>query len=401
MRQYADEETKGKIDLAREKGVPLANVNFKIKEKSFDGVHYKLQLREEIAKDLIERIREKVTEVDPSPETGVANTVVPYFDINFFNLYDLFLKEDGKQSSSHDTYHGSEIQINTKPTNDSPQSVATPATPLREMIRNLAAPLHQFNQEDPALNPIGIKSKSAMVIGNKSDSQPEKKSNIPDNFIDQDLKSASSSPNNKSPTHDLDSPPKDKILLEEKQTHPEKIDSDKNIRIRKSSKDGHSLTLGPHELRAHGSSDDIPRRSSLRHSFTTFETNRNSKELAKEANRPKINLPKMLVRIQSSEDVGCDNDDQEAETMSMLEKRSFVSSLRPPPTVRSGLHITVGSLGLLFAMSKNLQRKTRFESVKPFDQNLPLIKKIFGLPDVVSSILEYKNQSLSKLGIST
>lgn len=99
-RPYADDETREKIDIAREKGIPLASVNFRIKEKSFDGVHFKLSLREEIAKDLIERIREKVIEIDPSLETGVANTLVPYFDINFYNFYDLFLKEPEELSIS-------------------------------------------------------------------------------------------------------------------------------------------------------------------------------------------------------------------------------------------------------------------------------------------------------------
>lgn len=340
-----------------------------------------------------------MTEIDPSLETGVANTLVPYFDINFYNFYDLFLKEPEELSISKEVQPHESLAIDCselKPVHSSPKSVQTPATPIKEVIKTVATSLKQ-NYELLAESHQGMKAKSEMVIGNKDETRKDK-AMIPDNLIDNELASNSLSPNNQSPTQGLDSPPQIPDNRLENQKNKDDFPDVHILRKEKSEMTTGSKTIGPYEVRNSGSFEEIPRRNSNRKSVTTYEDYRKSKEFLKESNRPKVNLPKMLVRIPSKEDFGEDHEVQEIDAISNVDKKSFVSSLRPPPSVRSGLHITVGSLALLFAMSKNLQKKVKFSTIQPFDQNLPLIKKIYGLPEVKDSVLEFKTQSLSKLG---
>lgn len=348
-----------------------------------------------------------MTDIDPSTETGVANTVVPYFDINFFNFHELFLQDSDKEPLQKQA----EARLVEKPTQNSPKSIATP---VREMIQALAAP---FNLQEVGMqsqkDPFGVKAKSEMVIGKQQESI--KRPDIPEDFIDRDMLSSSpSAKNHQSPTHPLDSPeredekPKDleevptiqNVASQGKRKFSENEPPGLSLRKEKSSIEGNKRPMHQTFIeRGSACHEDLGRRNSGKKSFTTFESMRSFREDAKEAFRPKVNLPKMLVRIQSSEDVvdtlpeGFD-----PENCSTDLKSSLLGSFRPPPSVRSGLHITVGNLALIFALTKNMQKKDRFTSVKPFDERISLLKKIFGLHDVSGSILEVKNQSLSKLG---
>jgi hypothetical protein len=68
------------------------------------------------------------------------------------------------------------------------------------------------------------------------------------------------------------------------------------------------------------------------------------------------------------------------------------------PKHKPGLNITTNSLGLLFRLTKNLEKRLKLNDHGEFDRSLAFLKEIFGLHMVQNSVKEIKNQSLSKLG---
>ena len=372
--------------MAREKGISLASVTFRVKEKSFEGAPFSLQLKEEIAKDLVERIRERVIEIDPSTETGVANTVVPYFDINFFNFYELFIKGNDF-SPSQETFKGS--LIDTKYHDTTPKSIPTP---VKKLIISLAEPFTFSSMEN------NINSKSMQVIS--SATLPKKRRVVPDDFINLQSENKTISSVDQSPTHDLDSP----TGHEHNQPNEIKeIGGEANLlllRKEKSSIEGMANKVEDEEFPNNGGAfqEQIRKRVCSKRSFTMAEDSQILKEMEKESARPKVNLPKMLVRLRRSSDNIQDVDIREDFDNESIDRRSIVSAFRPPQSVKSALHITVGSLALLFRLDKAMQRRQKFKSTQQFDQKLEIMKNIYGLKTVENSILEIKNQSISKLG---
>lgn len=268
------------------------------------------------------------------------------------------------------------------------------ATPVRELIVSLATPFKMPPIDQTSEYLEGMKTKSMQVVAKNPDLI--NRSNIPENFIQKDMANGSPSPNNQSPAHDLDSPPQKK---EGDGETSKQVPSKPDIpplplkRTENTSVEGNKPNSTRFsEERFSGSMQDIIKRTAHRKSFTTMTQKLHFQDIVDKVMKPKINLPKMLVKIQSSEDV------TERDERPVSERHSVTTSLRPLPTVRSGLHITVGNIALLFRLTKNMQKKEKFESVEPFNKNLSLMKKIFGLHDVAKSILEFKNTSLSKLG---
>ena len=88
-------ESLEKVEYCKDKGVALASMIFKISEKDFVGKSLTLEDKELFAKRLVLRIQEKVNNSVNFEETKI-NTVIPYFDIEYLNIYDHFLKEDNE-----------------------------------------------------------------------------------------------------------------------------------------------------------------------------------------------------------------------------------------------------------------------------------------------------------------
>ena len=88
-----DLKTKFKIEECKEKSIALASVSFRMMAVDFVGNKFDLVAQEQVAKSLVYTIRDKVVS---RKTVGVqsVNTIVPYFDIEFFAIYDVFLKED-------------------------------------------------------------------------------------------------------------------------------------------------------------------------------------------------------------------------------------------------------------------------------------------------------------------
>lgn len=360
---------------------------------------YKLNLREQIAKDLIERIRERVTDLNPSTETGVANTVVPNFDINYFNFYENFVKHsDSDQAEDDSPIEGHTKEKEAHPGNEISKSV-------KDMIVKLAEP---FTSIPAAFSEGNIRVVQGM--------EQQVKATLPLPELDMMKEEAGDSPSLKhmSPTHDmLEEKDREEFMdkpvdqLKSPQDSPDAFEHRSEIEIKEKRPDAQEVLKKPAE-----SYRDLKKEAELRGPLdfsslkeirkrhlgvraTISDPEHAMREAMKMTSKPKIQLPKMLVRLQSTEDMG--QDEMEKMSIERRSKHSCTTFIRPPQSVKSGLHFTTNNIGVMFRLNKIMGKYDKFQGVEIIDLHIGKLKKVFGLHHVKKSVLEIKNQSLSNL----
>lgn len=287
-------ESLEKVEYCKDKGVALASMIFKISEKDFVGKSLTLEDKELFAKRLVLRIQEKVNNSVNFEETKI-NTVIPYFDIEYLNIYDHFLKEDN------------ELEKN-----------------LRKMTEELIEPeglsetKSLTNNEDKMGELSKLILNHSFIESNSSETQNKKKLTM--SFDPSSTKNRGS------------------------------FGSSEN----KSSEDW-KMVHDPEEGFTSKTYDDM---------YTQ--------------------MPRMIARSDL-------NETNESKTsVFTLNQKSLSHKL--------GHNITTNSPGVLFRLSKNLEKRQKLRTHEDFDKSIHLIKELLGLRRVINSITEISNQSLSKLG---
>jgi DNA-binding transcriptional MerR regulator len=395
IRPYSDDKTRQKIDELREKGLSLASIILRIKNKSFDGMHYKLSLREQIAKDLIERIRERVTDLDPSTETGVANTVVPNFDINYFNFYDHFIKSPPEDDS---------------PLEGRKEKSSNTSNEISKSVKNFIVSLAQPFRLAPMISEGNVR------VGLNEEKPMATKLMLHEDMMKADIED---SPDLKhaSPTDHADQMDIENMMNKnvDQLTSPEDSPTDVHyqIRINQHTELNNQIKVNQHiELKAEPHKQEKkPEKDPLEFSslreirkrhlgarYTISDPEHAMQEALKASFlKPKVQLPKMLIRLRSNEDISLNEADTERLSLDKRRKLSCTTFIKPPQSVKSGLHFTTNSIGILFRLNKTMGKHKKLANINEIDIHINRLKKVFGLHQVQTSLLEIKNQSLSNL----
>lgn len=358
----------------------------KIRNRSFDGDPYNTETREKIAKILIEGIRERVIDSKPSLETGVARTVIPNYDINYFNFYESFVKNGKKEHPPKSPYYVGvtrsltyldqlkEIQENHDSLEMHYEKTAQSNSNIKKQKKSIFSKEKEFQPQEDTRLLYGFKTIEAP--GSTSESQAGS------NKIH--LSKPTLMPISETKTFKSDKDMKTQVLIQEPAS-PFRLNLSK---IRKDKLDDTHQFYSTRRMR-HGITIADPE-----HALQEIS---DMLEMEKEATRPKVKLPKMLIKIRSNEDVAktLDEDDEVSTSLNAL---GIITHFRPPPTVKSGLHFTTNNIGVLFRITKTMGKHKKFESTELIDKNLDTLKKIFGLHSVKWTVREITNQSLSRLG---
>ncbi len=289
-----NEQTLEKIEYCRNKGVALASMIFRIVEKNFAGLPYKLEEIEILAKRLVLRLHDKVDERFAFPAPKV-NTVVPYFDIEYFNIYEHFIKQDGEYRKEQERRWQEMAQKEVE--NLEPQ----PPKPKRGSNLSDLILSGKVEQELEVVQRRG----SNLAEKKLSQAVPEQKQRLSFHSAEEN-----SSEGNKTPNPDLSAQTYDNVIS---------------------------------------------------------------------------HMPRIISKKEETE--------AEKTVQEKSRSQSLIAKHKP------GLNITTNSLGLLFRLTKNLEKRVKLKDHVEFDRSLAFLKDIFGLNTVNHSVMEINNQSLSKLGL--
>jgi hypothetical protein len=291
-RKNIKEQTLEKIEYCRNKGVALASIIFKIVDKNFADVPLELEDKEILAKRLVLRLHDKVDERFAFAAPKV-NTVVPFFDIEYFNIFEHFIKEDSEYRKEQERRWQDMV---------------------KKEVESLEPKEHKLKQGSNLSDLIlrGKVEEELKVVQRRGSINAEKK-----------LSQAAPEQNRRLSSHSA----------EDNKTE-----------------DTTTQNLSDHTY------DDV-----ISH------------------------MPKIISK----------KEETEAEKIVQAKGRSQSLITKHKP----GLNITTNSLGLLFRLTKNLEKRVKLRDHSEFDRSLDFLKEIFGLSIVHNSVMEIKNQSLSKLGI--
>lgn len=364
-RPFTDESIKIKINECKEKGIALASVVFKIKEKSFSGDQYSLGDREGIAKLMVQRLHEKVLASKAFPQP-VAITSVPYFDIDYFAVNDVFLKAVAEAGGEAEKVFGLLPPERRK--------TATLKVPNLDVIREehdtLSPNVEEGDTNSPGLGPTGKPR-----IGLHQEFKPSTKT---DEIEEVKL-------------HDIDEKTEEK-----KENKPSSADQEIQ-------EEGWKMV----------NSEDSSRRGTLLQEMAS--------PFVGTPGPGKIAVPRMLVRHNSNDNIGSESNSEIGKKIrkssfgtidspaSNLSNRSmplanipgspFSAGLTPRDTsIKPALAITTTTIGLLYRLTSKLQKRELMKNLEEFNKNMPLLKSIYGLHAVQGTTLDIKNQCLSKLG---
>lgn len=90
---YSDADIKDRVEECRQKEIALASVSFKIMNHTLTGENMDITDQEQVAKSLVAAIKDRVLK-RPKDADNQAQTSIPYFDINFFNIQEVFLNNE-------------------------------------------------------------------------------------------------------------------------------------------------------------------------------------------------------------------------------------------------------------------------------------------------------------------
>lgn len=292
-----NEQTLEKIEYCRNKGVALASMIFRVVDKNFAGLPYELEEKEIIAKRLVLRLHDKVDERFAFPAPKV-NTVVPYFDIEYFNIYEHFIKQDCEFRKEQERR-------------------------WKEIAQREVEGL-----EPPNPKPKRGSNLSDLILSGKVEKELEAVQRRDSNLVEKKLNQA---------------------VPEQK-----------------------------HRLSFHSAEENKPEEAT--------KTTPEKEDLSRQTYDDVLShMPKMISKKEDS--------DAEKKAHAKGRSQSVVPNHKP------GLNITTNSLGLLFRLTKNLEKRVKLTDHAEFDRSLAFLKEIFGLNMVHNSVMEIKNQSLSKLGL--
>ena len=292
-----NEQTLEKVEYCRNKGVALASTIFRVVDRNFAGLLYELEEKEIIAKRLVLRLHDKVDERFAFPAPKV-NTVVPYFDIEYFNIFEHFIKQDSEFRKEQER-HWKEI-----------------------------AEKEVAGMEPPNLKPKRGSHLSDLILSGKVEQELEVVQRRDSNLAEKKLSQA----------------------LPEKKPRLSFHSAESN------KSEGATKTTPENEDLSRQTYDNVLSR-----------------------------MPKIISK----------KEDTEAEKKVHAKGRSQSAMLNHKP----GLNITTNSLGLLFRLTKNLEKRVKLRDHAEFDRSIAFLKEFFGLDMVQNSVTEIKNQSLSKLGL--
>ncbi len=419
--RFMNDEVKTKIEECKTKNIALASVSFKMIETDWLGNKISLETQEQIAKDIVNKIRDFV--VDRPLDTDSAHTVVPYFDIEFFAFYDAFLKDKNcelsgpeltRTKSNEDVLSPEELDFHKRrasmrlPEDNGHHriTVADVATRLIEIVNSHPETVILDKQ------PVSIDPKSAFDIDkSKIKKQPE---NNKDNSETSKVTEHESSVNIQKVDDKTNEPSSPKTLNTDLGT-----DLDKGL---ESPMLSHVLTADAST--AHNSHQDHEGKFKYRtmvscgnleeiHHLERLEAQhingarKNSQddsqvnhkldeEKPDQAGKNNLHLPRVLIRLGSS-----DNLEEIVGKERLLAHQPTINLIASPHNskgVKAGLSFTTNTLGLLFRLTKTLEKRQKFKSHKIFDEKLDIICEAYGINKSYDTVLSILNQSLSSLG---
>lgn len=369
---------------------------------------------------MVNRLRKKVLERTKYGEPE-ANTTIPFYDIDYFSVYDVFLKplqEQGKTAEEvykiltpHMRAHPeepAEATGNTPPIK-ADKLVANPikeAPADREDERSHSPPVKtsedlkkKDSDESKAKIQISIVPASPMKPHNQEPPKFDLFTQSPQNKSSSEKTEKETNPNNPEEIPAIQIPfsisKHSSLNISTPVKHDEQVDHDDPKVVRKT-----SLNFSEASNASHGNGLDTPpsRRNSL-----LGDPGNSASTGPKQAGQHRIPLPRMLSRIISSENVDAlDDKPLQLQKSVSADERSPKTPLTPgdnpnSKSIKAALNITTKSISLLYRLSRTLQKKELLESYLLFDKNIHLLKSIFGLQGVNHSVLEIKNQCLSKV----
>lgn len=331
----------------------LASIVFKIKEKDFLGEIYDMQDKESISKLMVQRLHNKVGRRIEYPSPA-ANTTVPYFDIDYFTINDMFLQPSVQAGGVDKLF-----------------TLLPPERRRKLSLADMSGQLHTIKEGSPSED------------GDNDDVKVTRER--------------------------LESPSIQKVQNEKiEQFEERKKESRKNsMECSHLQKSPMMAEKGNRDMLedAMGSSGSSSRRGTLLNELSIVIG-------PKTAGQAKIILPRMLIRTSSSEKLGGEEAVQprKLRNRSMIEPgaltqdpKLLLQTTPSPPvpkkqSIKPALNITTTTIGLLYRITSTLQKRDLMNNLEEFNQHITLLKSIYGLHGVQESALAIKNQCLSKLG---
>ena len=391
-----DLETKFKIEECKEKSIALASVSFRMMAVDFVGNQFDLVAQEQVAKSLVYSIRDRVVSRQTIGVESV-NTIVPYFDIEFFALYDIFLKENKDQPAELELEPTKSDQEDELPELDAPRkrrvSMMVPHTPKlkaeRVTVSELATQLINIvNSHVDATDP-----KANRVI--EEDDSPKNKHKGPlgpdmSTIIQATVDLVRDAITEKLPIEVKED--KSKLISQETETLKEATqEPPKKSKLRSIASVGSIDQLLEFEKIEGDEAFDKKRQSK-----DDLEINKTATQ--KQAGQINLHVPRALVRGNTIENFDfLDGNDKLLAREPTALFGAFLNT-EQQKKVKPGLNFTTNSLGLLFRLTKTLEKRQKFKNQQSFDESADVLKKIFGPHLVKDGVLSIHNQSLSSLG---
>lgn len=417
----------------------------RLKEKNFVGEALELAVRDQLAKKFISRLRDKVLERPNDPDLVVANTVVPYFDVDFYAYNDVFI-DNIVITPKHDHHeHAQSAQVLNESGTPSPPKIVEKTsveidlkptkTTSQQMKVNVVSDTGSITRalqasEDTEKMEVSLADTGGQLSLKRGRSY-SMAADMPVSILDSDAQPVF--PARKSP----------KMSETGEGKHHLHVDSDSALKtpppdvqpLKKFESLGGFLVVP--NLEEHGKPRSRSRKGSTSnnehfqvspYAGMTAEEKRqfSSRRLAAEAGAIKLGIPRMLVRTSSLDkkvDLVTKSPRPSKRTSPSQKSRFFNDSIKeeretefiqhsphPSPSsspsklneqqkaaIKPGLNITTNSIGLIFRLSKTLTKRDLFPTVDRFNNTIPVFIDLYGLHYIKKSVLEYSNQSLSQL----